>query len=85
MNTDYTSTNAPYSGWGCLLVFNSYTNNNLIVQIFFPLSQDYFYIRSDNGLNNGAVWISWCRISEPTISFSNPSGGTNGDIWFKYS
>lgn len=78
--TGYTSTNK--------FIIQSYlTENNSTLsgkQILMDVNSDKLYVRN----RNGSSWGSWVEINT-NINISsgtaNPSGGNNGDIYFKYS
>lgn len=78
--TGYTSTNK--------FIIQSYltgSSSNLSgKQILMDANSDKLFVRN----RNGATWGSWVEINT-NINISsgtaNPSGGNNGDIYFKYS
>ena len=55
-------------------------------QILFDLNSNKMFVRTRNASNS--TWNSWVEVNTDikiTSGTSNPSGGNNGDIYFKYS
>lgn len=63
--------------------FISLTNTGHVTQRFTNTDTNRIYMRSYNV--DLDAWTVWEHINPKiTISTANPSGGVNGDIWFKY-
>ncbi len=55
-------------------------------QLLFDLNSDRLFIRTRNASNS--TWNAWVEVNiniKITSGTGNPSGGNNGDIYFKYS
>lgn len=85
-NCQNTCSNKPEASWGTVIV--GYISNHLWIQQLWLGQNGTMFFRRSYDSSGTRVWGSWNKVYNTgniIRSTSNPSGGSDGDIWIKYN